>query len=68
MTSQIASLEIQLTGKCKLLEKVESELKATKDLCVKLDEQKDYLMRQISDKQSTTLQVQFIEVYCIKII
>lgn len=57
MTSQIASLEVQLTSKCKLFEKVEAELKATKDLCVKLDEQKEYLTRQLGERQSVTVQV-----------
>lgn len=57
LTSQVASLEVQLKSKDKILEKVEVELKSTKDLCVKLDEQKDNLYKQLNEKQHFAVQV-----------
>lgn len=53
----MASLELQLKAKCKVLERTDSELKTTRDLCVRLDGQKDSLLSQLTDKQSATVQV-----------
>ena len=45
-------------------ERAEADLNAVRDLCVKLDQQKDNLMQQLGDKDSLELQV---IVYCIPI-
>lgn len=57
MTSQVASLEVQLTSLTRTQEKTEAELNAVRDLCLKLDEQKDKLLKQLNEKEHLTLEV-----------
>ncbi|KAI4463577.1 centrosomal protein 2 [Holotrichia oblita] len=51
LTSQIARMEIQIVQQTSTNEKLETELSSIKDLCVKLDKQKDTLMRQLDENE-----------------
>lgn len=68
LTSQIASLELQMKQQSKVQEKLESELTTTRDLYIKLDKQKDNLLRQLSEKESQRAQVISSFFYLFKII
>lgn len=50
MTSQIAGLEMQLKQHTSASKNAETELKNVKELCVKLDEQKDALMNEMKER------------------
>lgn len=58
MTSQIASLEIQLKQQVLQQDKLEAELASVRDLCVKLDKQKDNLSRELREKDSRQSQME----------
>ncbi|KAK9721231.1 LAIKA domain [Popillia japonica] len=51
LTSQIARMEMQIAQQTSTNDKLEAELSSVKDLCVKLDKQKDSLMKQLDDNE-----------------
>ncbi|XP_018050335.1 PREDICTED: centrosomal protein of 135 kDa isoform X2 [Atta colombica] len=52
LTQSIASMEIQLQQQIEQKHRVEADLMAVRDLCVKLDQQKDTLTEQLGDKDT----------------
>ncbi|KAL6426094.1 hypothetical protein ACFW04_008989 [Cataglyphis niger] len=50
LTQSVASMETQLRQQIEQRHRAETDLLAVRDLCVKLDQQKDTLMQQLSDK------------------
>lgn len=56
----MASLETQLRQQGEQKHRAEADLTAVRDLCMKLDEQKDTLMAQLDDKDSLKTQVKNI--------
>ncbi|XP_076179711.1 uncharacterized protein LOC143152941 isoform X3 [Ptiloglossa arizonensis] len=52
LTQSVASMETQLCQQGKQRHRAESDLTAVRDLCVKLDHEKDILMHQLNDKDS----------------
>lgn len=69
LTSHIASLEMQLKQQKAQQENMERELAAMNELCVKLDQQKDNLSREVDERESRRAQVipilKFVSVYCL---
>lgn len=55
----MASLETQLRQQGEQKHRAEADLTAVRDLCMKLDEQKDTLMAQLDDKDTLKTQVYF---------
>ncbi|XP_006617235.2 centrosomal protein of 135 kDa [Apis dorsata] len=56
LTQNVASLETQLRQQGEQKHRAEADLTAVRDLCMKLDEQKDTLMAQLDDKDSLKTQ------------
>ncbi|XP_018314204.1 centrosomal protein of 135 kDa isoform X2 [Mycetomoellerius zeteki] len=52
LTQSVASIEMQLQQQIEQKHRVEADLMAVRDLCVKLDQQKDTLMEQLGDKDT----------------
>ncbi|KYN32569.1 hypothetical protein ALC56_13050 [Trachymyrmex septentrionalis] len=50
LTQSVASMEMQLQQQIEQKHRVEADLMAVRDLCVKLDQQKDTLTEQLGDK------------------
>lgn len=59
MTQSVASMESQLRQQIEQKHRAESDLLAVRDLCVKLDQQKDSLMEQLGDKDTLKAHVMF---------
>ncbi|KRT79397.1 hypothetical protein AMK59_8205, partial [Oryctes borbonicus] len=57
LTSQIARMETRIVHQTATTDKLEAELASVKDLCVKLDKQKDSLIKQLEEKETTTNQL-----------
>lgn len=57
LTSQIARMEMQIAQQTSTNDKLEAELSSVKDLCVKLDKQKDSLMKQLDDNEVSKTKV-----------
>ncbi|XP_030747273.1 centrosomal protein of 135 kDa-like isoform X2 [Sitophilus oryzae] len=57
LTSQVASLEIQLKQESMAQERYNSELRQMRDLCVKLDKDKDCLRQELTGKEDIRSQV-----------
>ncbi|XP_014476061.1 PREDICTED: centrosomal protein of 135 kDa isoform X3 [Dinoponera quadriceps] len=53
LTQSVANMETQLRQQTEQKLRAESDLMAIRDLCVKLDQQKDALLEQLGDKDST---------------
>ncbi|XP_033216030.1 centrosomal protein of 135 kDa isoform X2 [Belonocnema kinseyi] len=58
LTQSVASLETQIRQQENQRERAEADLNAVRDLCVKLDQQKDNLVQQLGDKDSLKLQIE----------
>ncbi|XP_076646468.1 uncharacterized protein LOC143355509 isoform X2 [Halictus rubicundus] len=56
LTQNVASMETQLRQHGEQRQRAESDLTAVRDLCMKLDQQKDTLMHQLDDKDSLKAQ------------
>ncbi|KAG7197911.1 hypothetical protein KM043_016151 [Ampulex compressa] len=56
LTQNVASMETQLRQQEEQRQRAEADLKAVRDLCVKLDQQKDVLAQQLGDKDSLKAQ------------
>lgn len=63
----MASLETQLRQQGEQKHRAEADLTAVRDLCMKLDEQKDTLMAQLDDKDSLKTQVNIYIIFVIRI-
>lgn len=50
LTQNVASLELQIRQQCEQRSRTEADLNAVRDLCVKLDQQKENLMKDINEK------------------
>ncbi|KAF7271012.1 hypothetical protein GWI33_016072 [Rhynchophorus ferrugineus] len=57
LTAQVASLEIQLQQEAMAQERNSSELKQMRDLCVRLDKDKDLLKSELTSKEEVRSQV-----------
>lgn len=57
LTSQVSGLERQLDHYKLQQERTESDLSAVRDLCMKLDKQKDTLMKELTEKDEQKSQV-----------
>lgn len=57
MTQNVASMETQLRQQGEQKHRAEADLTAVRDLCMKLDQQKDVLMQQLDDKDTLKAQV-----------
>lgn len=64
LTQNVASMESQVRQQGEQRHKTESDLTAVRDLCVKLDQQKDTLMQQLDDKDTCKTQVNNLAVKC----
>lgn len=53
----MASIETQLRQQGEQRHRAEADLTAVRDLCMKLDQQKDALMQQLGDKDALKTQV-----------
>lgn len=53
----MASIETQLRQQGEQRHRAEADLTAVRDLCMKLDQQKDALMQQLDDKDALKTQV-----------
>lgn len=60
LTSQVSGLERQLDHYKLQQERTESDLSAVRDLCMKLDKQKDTLMKELTEKDEQKSQVSII--------
>lgn len=60
LTSQIASLEIQIKQGGSQQDRVADDLKQMKDLCMKLDKEKDELKRELRSREDQNGTVSFI--------
>nr|XP_034195948.1 centrosomal protein of 135 kDa isoform X3 [Osmia lignaria] len=56
LTQNVASMETQLRQQGEQRHRTEADLNAVRDLCVKLDQQKDTLMQQMDDKDAIKAQ------------
>lgn len=52
LTQNVASMETQLRQQIEQRHRAEADLLAVRDLCVKLDQQKDTLVEQLGDKNT----------------
>lgn len=50
-------METQLRQQTEQRQRAEADLSAVRDLCIKMDQQKDSLMQQLEDKDVTKTQV-----------
>lgn len=50
-------MEMQIVQQASTNDKLEAELSSVKDLCVKLDKQKDTLMKQLDENESSQTKV-----------
>lgn len=50
-------METQLRQQTEQRQRAEADLSAVRDLCIKMDQQKDLLMQQLEDKDVTKTQV-----------
>ncbi|GJQ82870.1 hypothetical protein Trydic_g2608 [Trypoxylus dichotomus] len=57
LTSQIARMETRIVQQTATTDKLEAELESVKDLCVKLDKQKDSLIKQLDEKETARNQI-----------
>ncbi|XP_046816045.1 centrosomal protein of 135 kDa-like isoform X5 [Vespa crabro] len=56
LTQNVASMETQLRQQTEQRQRAEADLSAVRDLCIKMDQQKDSLMQQLEDKDVTKTQ------------
>nr|XP_050846139.1 centrosomal protein of 135 kDa-like isoform X6 [Vespula vulgaris] len=56
LTQNVASMETQLRQQTEQRQRAEADLSAVRDLCIKMDQQKDLLMQQLEDKDVTKTQ------------
>lgn len=59
LTQTVASLETQIRQQIDQRQRTEADLNAVRDLCVKLDQQKECLVKELGDKEAMKAQVLF---------
>lgn len=64
LTQSVANLETQLRQQIEQRHRAEADLMAVRDLCVKLDQQKDTLMEQLGDKDTVKTHVNLLTPFC----
>lgn len=62
LTSQVASLEIQMKQGSSQSDRINSDLKQMKDLCLKLDHEKDELRRELRNRDDQRQMVSKINI------
>jgi len=60
LTQSVASMEMQLRQQIEQRHQAEADLMAVRDLCVKLDQQKDTLVEQLGDKDAVKAHVNLL--------
>lgn len=63
LTSQVASLEIQMKQGYSQSDRINTELKQMKDLCLKLDHEKDELRHELRNRDDQRLMVSKLNIF-----